>query len=109
MRVFRHLVVEKHLFRLSHSGIDEQIHLLLNPYLKKKKQLKFPNQLSVTIMHSAFESKGYKVSHPSSLVGPNLTLALWAIMASAYWIRAWNWLFFVNVMIFSTVPNLENI
>lgn len=37
------------------------------------------------------------------------SLACWAVMPSAYWIRAWNWLFFVKVMIFSTVPNLEKI
>lgn len=30
-------------------------------------------------------------------------------MASAYWIKAWNWLFLVKVMIFSTVPNFEKI
>lgn len=37
------------------------------------------------------------------------SLACWALMGSAYCNRAWNWLFFVNVIIFKTVPNLEKI
>ena len=32
-----------------------------------------------------------------------------AVMGSAYWTRAWNWLFLVKVMIFRTDPYLEKI
>lgn len=45
-----------------------------------------------------------------STAGVLLTsLACWALTGSAYCNRAWNWLFFVNVIIFKTVPNLEKI
>lgn len=37
------------------------------------------------------------------------SLAAWAQAASGYWSRAWNWLFLVNTMIRSTVPNFEKI
>lgn len=37
------------------------------------------------------------------------SFACWAFTGSPYWSKAWNWLFFVNVIIFNTAPNLENI
>lgn len=37
------------------------------------------------------------------------SFACWAFTGSPYWRRAWNWLFFVNVIIFNTAPNLVNI
>lgn len=51
-------------------------------------------------------------THPACVSCSRLrptSLAAWAQAASGYCSRAWNWLFLVNTMIFSTEPNLEKI